>query len=67
MLGEEEESECEVCVDGIRLENVSEFKYFGCVLDESGTNEAEYGRKVASGRRVAGAIRSLIKARAFVA
>ena len=24
---------------GIRLEHVSEFKYFGCVLDESGTDE----------------------------
>ena len=28
--------ECEVCVDGVRLEHVSKF-----VLDESGTNEAE--------------------------
>ena len=27
--------ECEVYVDGIRLEHVSEFKYLGCVLDES--------------------------------
>ena len=33
--------ECEVYVDGIRLEHISEFKYFGCVLDESGTDEAE--------------------------
>ena len=24
----------------MRLEHVSEFKYFGCVLDESGTDEA---------------------------
>ena len=37
-----------------------EFKYLGCVLDESGTNGAEYNRKEASGRRVAGAIRSLV-------
>ena len=31
---------CEVCVDGICLEHVSEFKYLGCVLDESGADEA---------------------------
>ena len=32
----------------------------GCVLDESGTDGAECSRKVASVRRVAGAIRSLV-------
>ena len=32
-------------------------------MDESGTNGAECNRKVASGRRVAGAIRSLVNAR----
>ena len=65
MLGGEKGLECEVCVDGIRLEHVSEFKYLGCVLDESGTDEAECSRKVASGRRVAGAIRSLVNARSL--
>ena len=55
--------ECQVSVNGIRLEHVSEFKYSGCVLDESRTDEAECSRKVASGRRVAGAIRSLVNAR----
>ena len=35
----------------------------GCVLDESGTDEAECSRKVASRRRVAGAIRSLVNAK----
>ena len=54
--------ECEVHVDEIRLEHVSEFKYLGCVLDKSGTDEAESSRKVASGR-VAGAIRSQVKTR----
>ena len=38
--------ECEVHVDGIRFEHVSEFKYLGCVLDESGTDGAECSRKV---------------------
>ena len=33
------------------------------VLDESGTNEAECSRKMASGRRGAGSIRSLVNAR----
>ena len=35
----------------------------GCVLDKSGRDEAECSRKVANGRRVAGAIRSLVNAR----
>ena len=50
MLNGEERLECEVIVDCVRLEHVSEFKYFGCVLDESGKDEAECYRKVASGR-----------------
>ena len=44
------------------MEPVLEFKYLGCVLDESGTDEARCCRKVASGRRVTGAIRSLVNA-----
>ena len=47
------------------MEHVSEFNCLGCVLDESGTDEAECSRKVASGRRVAGAIRSLVNARSL--
>ena len=38
-------------------------RYLRCVLDESGTDEAVCSRKVASVRRVAGAIRSLVNAR----
>ena len=41
----------------------SKFKYLGCVLDESGTVGAECSRKVANGKKVAGAIRSLVNAR----
>ena len=40
--------------------SMSEFKYFGCALDESGRDKAEYHRKVVSGRRVQGANRSLV-------
>ena len=61
-LSTEDGLECEVCVDGIRFEHVSEFKYLRCVLEESDNNEAECSRKVVSGRRVAGAIRSLVNA-----
>ena len=49
----------------ISLERVSKIKYLGCVLDESGIDEAECTRKVASGRRVSGAIRSLVNARSL--
>ena len=35
----------------------------GCVWGESGTDKAECSRKVASGRRVTGAVRSLVSAR----
>ena len=63
VLNGEEGLEYEVHVDGIRLEHVSEFKYLGCVLDESGTDGAECSRKVVSGRRLANAIRSLVNAR----
>ena len=65
VLGGEEGLEYEAWVDGIHLEHVSEFKYLECVLDESGTDEAECSRRVASGRRVAGAIRSLVNARSL--
>ena len=53
VLNGEEGLECEVHVDGIHLEHFLEFKYLGCVLDESGTDVAECSRKVVSGRRVA--------------
>ena len=44
---------------------VSEFKYSGSVLDEPGTYGAVCSRKVESGRRIAGAIRSLVNARSL--
>ena len=62
LLDGEEGLECEVRVDIIRLEHVSEFTYLGCVLNESGTDEAECSRKPMSERRVAGAIKSLVNA-----
>ena len=41
VLNGEEGLQCEVHVDRIHLEHLLEFKYLGCVLDESGTDEAE--------------------------
>ena len=63
VLSGEERLKCEVNVDGISLELVLEFKYLGCGLDKSGTDEAECSRKVVSGRGAAGAFRSLVNAR----
>ena len=63
VMNGEEGLEYEVHIDGICLEHVSEFKYLGCILDVSGIDGVECNRKVASGRRKAGAIRSLVNAR----
>ena len=63
VLNGEEGIECEVHINGIHLEHVSEFKYLICVLDELGTDGAVCGRKVVSRRRVAGASSSLVNAR----
>ena len=49
VLGGEEKLECEVCVDEMRFEHVSEFKYLGSVLDELCTYEAECRRCRAGG------------------
>ena len=38
--------EHEVHLDGTHLEHISEFKYLGSVLDESGTDGAEWNKKV---------------------
>ena len=62
VLNGEEGLDCEVHVNRVSLEYVSEFKYLGCVLDESGTDGAECSRKVVSGKRIAGAIISLVHA-----
>ena len=59
-LGGVERLECEVCVDGMRLEHVPEFKHLGCVLDESGTYEVEGRTTGVSEGRVAGTIRTLV-------
>ena len=41
VLGEEKGLEYKVCVNGIRLEHISKFKYLVCILDKSSTDVAE--------------------------
>ena len=55
VLNGEEGLECEVHVNWVHLEHVFEFKFLGCVYYKVGTDGTECSRKVASGRRVAGA------------
>ena len=50
-------------MDRAQLEQVSQFRYLGSVLNESGTDDVECCRKVASGRKVADAIRSSANSR----
>ena len=61
VLNREDGLECEVSVDGVRLDHGSKFKYTRCVLNESGTEEADFSRKEAIRRRVAGAIWLMIE------
>ena len=63
VMNGKERPKYELHIDEIHLKYVFELKYLGCVLDISGTDGAECSRKVASGRRVAGDIRSLVNAR----
>ena len=60
VLGGEKGFKREIRVGRSRLEQVLEFKYLRCVMGESGTDVAVCIRMVASGRKVAGTIRSLI-------
>ena len=46
ILGGKKGLKCESFADGEQLEQVSEFKYLGRILDESGTDVAECCRKV---------------------
>ena len=62
ILNGDEGLECEVHLHGIRLEHVYKLKYLGYVLDESDTDGVECNRKVASEKRYADAIRSLVNA-----
>ena len=55
----------EVLLDRKQLEHVLKFKYLECVLNESDIDGHELCRKVASGRKVTGSIRSSVNSRCF--
>ena len=59
VLSGEEVLECEVHDNEIQLENVSEFKYLLCILEESGTDEAE-SQSVVGRWRVGGGLQILL-------
>ena len=59
VLSGEDGLEC----NSIRLDHIPKFKCLECVLDDSGTDEAECSRKVPNERRVASAIGSLVNVR----
>ena len=50
-------------MNGVRLDHVSKFKYLGCILNESGADEAVCRRKVTSGKKVTDDFRFLVNAR----
>src|SRR5678815_251081 len=56
MVVSEDSPQYEVMLDDEQLEQVSEFKYLGYVLDKKGTDDAECSRKVVSSRKVAGCL-----------
>ena len=64
-LREDEGSVCEIFEYGMRMEYLSEFKYLGYLLDERGTYSSECRSKVASGKKVANTVRSLVNARSL--
>ena len=57
--------EFKIRVDGARLEQVSEFKYLGCVLDISSTDETVSCRKEVDERKTPCAIRFVVNATAL--
>ena len=63
MVLSEDSSLCKVMLDGEQLEQMSEFKYLGYMVDEKGTDDAECSMKVVNGRKMAGAIKSLVDAK----
>lgn len=62
MVGEESLG-FEITLDDERLKHIFELKYSGHMFDEKGKEEAECKRKVINGRKVYGAIESLMKAK----
>ena len=60
VFGGEDGAICNIEMGGVCLEQVQNFKYLGSVLNEKGNDEADCDNKVLHGRKMAGAIRSLV-------
>jgi hypothetical protein len=60
MVMNEERTRCQILLGDEQLEQVSEFKYLGYMLDEKGLDDVECGRKVSNGRKVSGAIKLMV-------
>ena len=63
IVGENVDHACEVRMNGHVLERVNDFKYLGSVVNDRGTDVDDCNARVASGRKVAGAIRLLVNER----
>ena len=54
-----------VCLNGVRLEEVSEFKYLGSHVTADGSMEKEVGYRVSEGSKVMGAVRGVMRGRSL--
>ena len=50
-------------MNGVLLEQVSEFKYLRGVLNDCGTDESDCNNRVVKERQISGAVRSLVNER----
>ena len=55
--------ECKIDMDGVRLEEVKEFKYLGTMLCKYGSMEGEIRERAVQGRRVIGSLGRIMKGR----
>lgn len=60
VLGGEGEIMSDIKIQGGQMEQMQEFKYLECMVNDKGINVVEYENKLMSGRTVAGAIRALV-------
>ena len=57
------DTQCRICLNEQVLENVSEFKYLGSVLNKDGSLGSEVEERVKQGRKVSGALKSVTRNR----
>jgi len=62
-VNEQSELECKINMDGVRLEEVREFKYLGTILCKHGSMDGEIRERAVQGRRVIGSLGRIMKGR----